>query len=244
MATRKAPARNLATRDTDPQRINLQKAQQVLERVQTLGEVKTIRDQAEAALIQAKNASWGFGLQNDAAELKLRAERKAGEFLIGLKLRGGDRKSNPNNARLKLGDLGINYDQSARWQKLAKVPEKIFEHCLRQMAEEGRKITASGLLRLAGFPGRKKRKRPAPKQRRPLMIRETDTLFHDVEAIGDEDTRKEALEELAQHHAVLANLLGAESSAREPALKPADWRAVRQILREMGKLIHQICEVS
>ena len=62
-----------------------------------------------------------------AAKLILRAERKAGEFLAGLKLRGGDRKSKGHRASLKLADMDISSDQSKRWQKEASVPEKDFQ---------------------------------------------------------------------------------------------------------------------
>ena len=64
-----------------------------------------------------------------SAELKLRAERKAGEILRAMKLRGGDRKSNNHDERLKLLE-GISTNQSTRWQQVAAVPEPEFERHL------------------------------------------------------------------------------------------------------------------
>lgn len=238
MATRKALARNLAAQTTDPQLVVLQKARQALEEAQTLTEVKSIRDQAEAARTYAKNAMLGLSFQNYAAELKLRAERKAGEFLT--QLRPGRRSEKwSHDATIKLEDLGVNKSQSSRWQRQARVPEDVFENYLRQMDEQGREITASGLLRVAGSRSNKKRKHAAPKRRRKKMFREADPHVHGAQAIEDEDKPEEMLEELAQHHALLANVLGSKSSSQVPVLKPADWRAVRQILWEMGELIHQ-----
>jgi hypothetical protein len=75
------------------------------------------------------------------------AERKAGALLKGMSEsgardgRGGDRKSLSRGSTLKLDDLGISRDQSSTWQKLAAVPDDLFE------AELARKErpTASGI---------------------------------------------------------------------------------------------------
>jgi hypothetical protein len=69
-------------------------------------------------------------LQAWASEIKLRAERKAGEMLREMeKNRGGlpEQKTYPSSAtrgrNSPLSELGITYDNSSRWQKLAEVPE-------------------------------------------------------------------------------------------------------------------------
>jgi hypothetical protein len=90
----------------------------------TLDEIKAIRDKAEAARTYVKAAQLGLVLQNLAAEVKLRAERKVGKFLANLALRGGDRRSKAQGATLKLQDLGITRDQSRRWQHQAAVVGK------------------------------------------------------------------------------------------------------------------------
>ncbi len=67
----------------------------------------------------------GLEAQIKYAEIKLRAERKAGELLSKTVKVG-----NPhllNDARIGLGELGINPSQSSRWQQAASVPEAEFE---------------------------------------------------------------------------------------------------------------------
>jgi hypothetical protein len=85
----------------------LDQASRLLAEAQSLDEVRSIRDKAEAFRTYAKAAQLGLDMQNRAAELKLRAERKAGSFLASLRLRGGDRRSKGHRVTLKLEELGI-----------------------------------------------------------------------------------------------------------------------------------------
>ena len=62
-------------------------------------------------------------------EVRMRAERRAGELLKETALagqrdagNGGNRKSRSLASTVKLEDLGISKDQSSRWQKLAEIP--------------------------------------------------------------------------------------------------------------------------
>src|ERR1700704_1282765 len=80
-----------------------------------LKEIKDLRDKAAAARHYAQSAALGLKIQNQAAELKLRAERRAGQLLSEMAPHGGDRKSSCHDGNLKLADLGINSQQSARW---------------------------------------------------------------------------------------------------------------------------------
>lgn len=64
-------------------------------------------------------------------EVKLRAERKAGEFLINLKEKGELKRGNPQLSQAvtfgKLSDLGVERMESSRWQRIARIPEDRFE---------------------------------------------------------------------------------------------------------------------
>lgn len=126
----------------------ISQARTALAKASTIDEVRTIRDKAEAVRVYAKAAGESLELQNSAAEIKIRAERKAGELLAKMGLRGGDRKSNSHDASLKLSEVGISYSQSHRWQKLASVPEKSFESHLVAIHAAGKELTSASVVKL------------------------------------------------------------------------------------------------
>jgi hypothetical protein len=128
---------------------------QSLGEITDLQEVKSLRDRAEAARHYAQNAALGLNFQNQATELILRAERRAGELLTLLVKRGGDRKSNSHVESVKLSDLGIDHNQSARWQREAAVPDDVFEKYIAATKRAGKEITARELLRLERTSGPK-----------------------------------------------------------------------------------------
>jgi len=128
-------------------------ARTALQKAHMVDEVKEIRDKAEAMRAYARQAG-DVDLQNWAAEIRLRAERRAGELLREMKERGerdtgsgGDRKSQSTPATVKLPDLGITRDQSSKWQKIAAIPEKHFNATLSAMHEAGAEVTTTALLR-------------------------------------------------------------------------------------------------
>ena len=131
-------------------RIN--EAMTALSAAKTLDDVVQIRDQAEALRVYVKAASNSLDAANAAAEIKLRAERKAGEMLAAMQLPGrggGDVKSSGTVLLDSLGDLGIDKTQSSRWQREASVDEDTFLEYIFSCQAEGRELTQSGLLKLA-----------------------------------------------------------------------------------------------
>jgi len=71
-------------------------------------------------------------MQNQCAEIKIRAERRAGEIIPEqTKDKGGGDTSTGNRVlpvqKPKLSDLGISKSQSYRWQEIASIPEETFE---------------------------------------------------------------------------------------------------------------------
>jgi hypothetical protein len=90
----------------------------------TVDEVRTIADQALALELYAKQ-SRDTSLQRDAAEIKLRAKRRAGEMVAAVDKRPGGRSKTEHRPRLR--ELGVSLDESSKWQHIAAVPEQQFE---------------------------------------------------------------------------------------------------------------------
>lgn len=132
----------------ETQLIQLSRVKQQLAVAKSIDEVKDIRNKAEALRAYAETAGLGLEMQNDCAEIKLRAERRAGELLVeqGFGEWGGDRKSSNN---VQLEDLNISKIQSHRWQLEASVPDSNFEKYVAETKVKRAELTSHGLLRLA-----------------------------------------------------------------------------------------------
>jgi malate synthase len=109
-------------------------ARRALAEAHRVDEVKSIRDKAVAMQAYAKQAK-DTTLITQATEIRMRAERKAGEMLIDMSTRKerhagkaakGSRVATPTAAP-KLADLNINKTQSSCWQKLAAIDADKFE---------------------------------------------------------------------------------------------------------------------
>jgi hypothetical protein len=129
----------------------------LLAEVRRVDEVKAIRDRAEAARVYARQARLGLDAQNDAAEIKLRAERRAGELLAELERAPGSRTDATSGqagrrltsyqAVLRASDVA---DRTARrWQAMARVPEPVFERHIAQTRARGQELTSQAALAVA-----------------------------------------------------------------------------------------------
>lgn len=128
--------------------INLSQACRELAKANDISEVRDMADKAAAVQQYARRAKLGHDVENDAAEFKLRAERRAGELLLeaGFGQHGGDRKSSNG---LLLEDMGVGKMQSSRWQQVANVPSETFEQYLAKTRDSGKLITTAGVVKLA-----------------------------------------------------------------------------------------------
>jgi N6-adenosine-specific RNA methylase IME4 len=103
---------------------------------------------ADALGRYAQRARLGMAAQNRCAELRLRAERKLGQYLAGTPRNSGGRpKPVPQgNGFPTLDDLGITRKLSQRAQRLAAIPAKDFDGYLSRAAAEEWEITTRLLL--------------------------------------------------------------------------------------------------
>lgn len=130
--------------------LRLDEARHLLAQCARLDDVKDIRDQAEAVVAYYRQRGASLGIQNDASEIRLRAERRLGELLKGMPKNQGGRPaetSASNGEVATLGDIGITHKQSSMWQKIASLPEDDFEERIAEAKENEVELTTSRLLK-------------------------------------------------------------------------------------------------
>lgn len=204
----------------------LSQASQLLAEATTIDEVKFVRDKAEVVRSYIQAARMGLEAQNEAAEMRLRAERKAGAMLGSLKLHGGNHRSKSPRVTLKLEALGISRNQSVRWQRLAAISEAEFAKYLAAAKRDAQEITSSGLLRSTC-----KKCQRATAARHPLVITNGQAATANLE---------ESFAELTNHCQLLQQILGFAGPADGSELTAADRRIAGGLVTEIGKLIQHI----
>jgi hypothetical protein len=118
-----------------------------------IDEVKNIRDKAVALALYAKQAN-NHEAERLAQNIRIRAERRAGEPLASMPKAKGAAEPGTNRGKVKsatrsrdataspLASLGVTKQRASEWQRLAKVPEGRFEKILADLGAcaSGRKI--------------------------------------------------------------------------------------------------------
>jgi hypothetical protein len=126
----------------------ISRAKQALAEARDIEDIIEIRDMAVAANAWATARGADEAAQM-AMEIKLRAERKAGQFLADMKERGQIKPGNPQFVQdapiIKLANIGVKPDESKRWQRIASIPKERFEEYL----VNAKKRTQAALLRAA-----------------------------------------------------------------------------------------------
>lgn len=136
------------------QLIHFNRAKQEIALATKIDEVKEIRDKAEALRIYSKQAGHSFEMQNQCAEIKVRAERRAGELLREKESAQGKRTDlvprwNQVDNKKTLDDLGISKKQSHRWKQIASIPEDDFDKHIEGKKQNKEEITSVDLLKKA-----------------------------------------------------------------------------------------------
>ena len=230
-------------------------ARAALAECRSVDEVKGWADKAAALQAYGRMAQ-DKGLEVDAAEIRIRAERRLGELIGAQKAAGGLKpaatlKRGPvvvaddHGKRATLADAGISKDLSSRAQKLAAVPAPEFEREVGawrgRVKAEGARVSA----RLEAAGERAQRERTTaddahdgfdPLAELELAQKEIERLTAELKAAEADDLKAEALKwRRAYDHAVRE-----QSAAMDRASKMQDREAwtMRQ-LRRCGKAIGQ-----
>jgi len=126
-------------------------AREALVQAHKIDEVKDLRDKAHALLLYSRQAKESLDMQNLCAEIKLRAERRAGELLAETTVKGGQRHKLPDETYARRGTLpgGISKVQSHRWQTIAALPEPEFEALVTKGKRGTSELTTASLYREA-----------------------------------------------------------------------------------------------
>lgn len=145
------------------QLVRYEQARVALAECHRVDEVKDIRDKAEAMAAYARQAK-DQELILWATEIKVRAERRAGEMLTSMAasgeraIQGDGPKFDPANSSIEelvsskpktLSDLGVSKRESHRWQSLASMSDEHFETAVATAKDTAGQVTTAFMLREA-----------------------------------------------------------------------------------------------
>lgn len=179
-----------------------------------IDEVKGIHDKAEAMRVYARLAG-DKSMEIDAAEIRIRAERRLGEMLAEQKATGGlntgtrlagnargEGQGSPavvsDDHRPRLADAGVSKDLSSRAQKLAAVPPAEFEAEVGEWRDrvraEGARVTTR--LEQAGERVIKARLRSSTAQHSVPAAHDTNEAHSDFDPIAALENAQREVERL------------------------------------------------
>ena len=131
-------------------------ALRAVEEVKSLDDIKQLHSQVAAIQAYSREAQLGRQIELDAAVIKVQTERRLGKMLAQVELARGA-PGNQHTGKLvrfpegtgptRLRDLGITKKESFRWQRLAKLPQRVFESLVAEALRDGVEPTCGRLLR-------------------------------------------------------------------------------------------------
>jgi site-specific DNA-methyltransferase (adenine-specific) len=117
-----------------------------IEEAHSLLDLQHLRNQAEALRYAAKLAGESKDVVRKASEIKVRAERRAGELLLTTpKQSPGQYQQMRAETVATYAELGIDKTQAHRWQRIASIQPQTFETGISSTVE----ISTAGALQLA-----------------------------------------------------------------------------------------------
>lgn len=219
------------------QLIKYEAARRAIAECRTVDEVKSWADKA-AAMQAYQRMAGDKSLEIDAAEIRIRAERRLGEMLAQSDLQRGGRPSKTGSqsepvSAPKLSDVGISKKLSSRAQKLAAVPEEEFEAEMGEwrdrVQQEGKRVTTR--LEQSGERHQK------TKLRRVLDAKPSD--IPDMSAADELDGLRQTIAELAAENdrlrdgATIAEIDGVEEKDRAAKLISELRKRVQELEAEL-----------
>lgn len=165
-----------------------------LAEARTLDDVLRIADIAAAAATYARAAKLGLEAQNHAAEVKLRAERKAGALLAQLERGAGPGRGNTAENMSSVGHVSSPYaatlaevnatrQDANRWQDVAELPDDAFEGYIAETREARQEITTTGALRVGRVMDLERRKADIL-EREALSLADTPAAVRECDALA------------------------------------------------------------
>lgn len=169
-------------------------ARRALIEAKSLNDVLDVCDMAAAIRAFAKAAGESLEVQNAASDLRLSAERKAGELLASMELKPGVKPIGDGMSSIALADMGVTPKQSSRWQLAAKLPNEDYAAIVANCNETGSELTQAAVLKAARVfvYGEAEKSTetplsPSPKQNLIDMIAMARSAVADlIEAFGDQ----------------------------------------------------------
>jgi len=133
--------------------VRYEQARTALAAVHSYDEVKDIMDAAERAEVYARQAQDSELIQY-ATEIRIRAQRRAGEMLAVTKKSTGAMGTGKSavdscDRTPTLDDMGVTKNQSANWQALAAMPDEHFETAVATAKDTAGEVTTAFMLREA-----------------------------------------------------------------------------------------------
>ena len=135
--------------------------------IESSHEARMIVDQTRAISYLAQKSRQSREVQNQAAEVALRAQREAGKVTAALEKKHPGRPTSsylPDTMSGKyeaLKDTGITPREASRWERVATLDDVTFEAYIADQQERDRELTTAGALAIAKEIDREQRRRAA-----------------------------------------------------------------------------------
>lgn len=222
-------------------------AKQALAEARTFKDVESIKNAAEARAAWARIAK-DTEMVAWATEIRVRAERKAGEMLASMtKATGGDaararfpRGTESNDAPITLSELGVSKKEAHRWQKLGRVPDEKFEAAIAETRSNDGIVTTGKILRVTS----EDTKPFVPEPKKPPVI-DVPPAVDDIPEgeLTVDDLRRELKESLleaqalADENAQLRKVLAEDDAAKAAWVELEKVKALNRALESTNKLL-------